>query len=906
MSNMLKSKLNMELVQDNILSQADNNVEYCSENCQDFSEALAEQREKLEDAEVSSLRMVAIYLLLLEKARVAPKEMLSKELRNPANKKILPQLLDVMAGAQTPDAHQAAMETLNFRSTFSIDLPERYLWALSLAPHPPEEVLRDVLRRWRSQEIPDARLKQTLVLALGALGKHFAAFADNAHKQVVKEIHKAIWDALDACKDEPCKVVLLRAVRNLGATGDVEMLLDHVVHGERKTAVVAMKALRSLPLEALRGEGVRAVLEEVYFQAGRRYDSTARTIAGDLLVELYPRDVAMVEAMFRGLQDLQSYEVNTFVLGRLRDLATRDEGTRELLRRYEARTDYHRLAQGGKSTYFTRDFYRDVPDGSNSTFSSGLEISAGLLKLVTFDAHMQNSLGSLDYLQPNEPSDVCRQVALYTAGLHTYSSKEPDPEDLNDVATAGMELSLLGTQLRPFVFFEGQGELMGHIWSGTASTRTPAIQGTYILHDHVESIPLSNGLLGRITFTGSVSLDLGGQIQTSLWYKTCHFQRRHQSSGTQLQLGGNTFRWLTMSPTDLDAFQMSPSKKIAGVVIRGRVSADTPFVQSKIEVTLAAQPQLDIVSDMDFSEKTMMCLQMSQPDFVLKHTVRKAEHIIGQQHRLRKIARRTRPVPGCTYLMNKKGRDGAVPVGDPAAALRLLRGAGGAHGAHMVGDGVHSHPCHSGDQKRTIRLRTGDVHPARSRGVDPAVQRAPRTDHVHGFGLPGPGRSDSDQSLVQDLSILHDHVESIPLSNGLLGRITFTGSVSLDLGGQIQTSLWYKTCHSNVDTRAGVVIRGRVSADTPFVQSKIEVTLAAQPQLDIVSDMDFSEKTMMCLQMSQPDFVLKHTVRKAEHIIGQQHRLRKIARRTRPVPGCTYLMNKKNSKFCNIMFKDKS
>lgn len=45
-----------------------------------------------------------------------------------------------------------------------------------------------------------------------------------------------------------------------------------------------------------------------------------------------------------------------------------------------------------------------------------------------------------------------------------------------ETATAGIELTVLGTQIRPFVFFSGQGELMGHVWSGTASERTPAYQ----------------------------------------------------------------------------------------------------------------------------------------------------------------------------------------------------------------------------------------------------------------------------------------------------------------------------------------------------------------------------------------------------------------------------------------------
>lgn len=57
------------------------------------------------------------------------------------------------------------------------------------------------------------------------------------------------------------------------------------------------------------------------------------------------------------------------------------------------------------------------------------------------------------------------------------SSSDSDPSDTEeDAVTAGMELTVAGVQIRPFVFFSGQGELMGHVWSGTASEMTPALQ----------------------------------------------------------------------------------------------------------------------------------------------------------------------------------------------------------------------------------------------------------------------------------------------------------------------------------------------------------------------------------------------------------------------------------------------
>lgn len=71
---------------------------------------------------------------------------------------------------------------------------------------------------------------------------------------------------------------------------------------------------------------------------------------------------------------------------------------------------------------------------------------------------------------------------MFTGGLHTFvSNSNTENEESEDSVTAGMELTVLGSQIRPFVFFNGQGELMGHVWSGTASEKTPAFQVSFAL-----------------------------------------------------------------------------------------------------------------------------------------------------------------------------------------------------------------------------------------------------------------------------------------------------------------------------------------------------------------------------------------------------------------------------------------
>lgn len=101
------------------------------------------------------------------------------------------------------------------------------------------------------------------------------------------------------------------------------------------------------------------------------------------------------------------------------------------------------------------------------------------------------------------------------------SSEEVDPEE-DSTATAGMELAIQGAQMRPLTFFKGQGELMGHVWSGTASEPTPAYQGITLLQDHRQVFPLHNGAFIDFSAIGAISVNLNGKITVSLWNRNAH------------------------------------------------------------------------------------------------------------------------------------------------------------------------------------------------------------------------------------------------------------------------------------------------------------------------------------------------------------------------------------------------
>lgn len=63
---------------------------------------------------------------------------------------------------------------------------------------------------------------------------------------------------------------------------------------------------------------------------------------------------------------------------------------------------------------------------------------------------------------------------IFAGGLSSFmDSANSDDEG---AATAGMELTILGNALRPFVFFESMSDLISLYWSGKAEEKTSALR----------------------------------------------------------------------------------------------------------------------------------------------------------------------------------------------------------------------------------------------------------------------------------------------------------------------------------------------------------------------------------------------------------------------------------------------
>lgn len=573
--------------------------------CPTIDQTIEEYREALTSSALGTAKSASAFLKLLPLVRNALPEELHKILKMPRYRQMKMQLLDVFGSASTLPAHQAAMKIL--RQDEIGDETERYLWALSLSPTPNADVTKDILRR-SEETMQNDKVSETYALAAGAMARHYGSPA------LIEKARVSLELGLDTCSGEECKLKFLRALRNLKSPAAIPTLLSHALSNSKAISVVAWRALAALPREAVTDELKAAAYKIFYQTGGPRRDSSARTLALDIILESEPSAEILRDLVKYLSSNDPAYEVRKYLSQRLEQIAEKNEQFARYLRNIYATggttvNNYHVRAQRGLSTAFTRNFLRS-PE-SNGSLVTIQEVNSGLLKRGIVDV----------VLETNKERQTMFSLGLFAGGLGSFVSSQDDGAEADDeVATAGMEIDFLGVGVRPFVFFSGQGELMGHVWSGTASERTPAFQALASLYNHNQYVPLGSGFVVEIDVQGAVSFDLAGQIQLSLW-------SRNARSLVEMN---------------------------AGVMIHGGTKVHSSFVQSKAEFSMAMEPKLELSTDVDFSGPVSLCMRLSQPVTTVKQQVYKIERIPGSRHRLRKTRRTKIHSPGRSYKLNQK------------------------------------------------------------------------------------------------------------------------------------------------------------------------------------------------------------------------------------------------------------
>nr|CAI5840522.1 unnamed protein product [Callosobruchus analis] len=589
--------------------------ESLDEGSSKFSKQVETLRGYLEAKDLGSLKPAKAFIKLVAVARRASKDDISKALTSKKNKEILLQLYDILGYAQTKDSHEAVMKSIHLDKEEQIDFSERYLWAMSFSSQPNPDIVEHLLKQYSKLTNIPLKIQETLILTLGSMAYKLGMLPDSKlHTKIIRDVEETILNNLDYAKGED-KMVFFRALKNLHSPRSIPVLLNYIKSGTQKEGVLAWKAISAFDSK-LWDDSIQSAAVKAFFQLDRKYDSSSRTLAADILIESQPSDRLLEDMMNFLIRNDSAYEVKQYTYQKIRMLADEDDKIKvrvqNIIRGNPMLNNYDTLSPKGLSLALQRRFMANP--FSNGSLVTVQEIKSGIVKRGTVDV----------ILDKHGFSKELFSLGIFSGGLQSFISSE-DTEDAEEeeTATAGMELTILETQIRPFVFFSGQGELMGHVWSGTASEMTPAFQVLLMLQDHLEHLRLGSGFIAELNVKGAASLDLSGKIEISLWNRNAQ----------------------------------SVVQKSAGIATTGSITVDTEFVKSHAEFSTSIETKLDLQTDIDFSSNVHLCMRLTQPDALFRHNVFKVEKIPGSQHKLRLSKYKKYPVPGTTYSINRKNNE---------------------------------------------------------------------------------------------------------------------------------------------------------------------------------------------------------------------------------------------------------
>ena len=241
------------------------------------------------------------------------------------------------------------------------------------------------------------KLQETLILTSAALVHTIRKQKSSA--DFGSDIEKYLIDSLKKCPTEKpeCFQIYLRSFKNLKSKATIPILFETIEKSDSKTGVVAMKALHVLPDSFFDRKTHRPILLKIVKQLGKKYDSSSRTLALDILIRNEPEkeEIRELLTLLRRHDSLHA-EVSTFMWHRLHEFMETNPKLNKYVKdilKEEGLKTYHHLSPKGLSTAFTRTLTA-TPSG-NSTFSNAIEMTGKILKRSSFDVYVRNQEDSI-------------------------------------------------------------------------------------------------------------------------------------------------------------------------------------------------------------------------------------------------------------------------------------------------------------------------------------------------------------------------------------------------------------------------------------------------------------------------------------------------------------------------------
>ncbi|KAH8271860.1 hypothetical protein KR044_008382, partial [Drosophila immigrans] len=586
-----------------------------------------EQRvEQLQEEDVGKSSLALAYAQLLPLARITKQPQFEELLQT--HSKLAAQLVDLLGAVQTYDAHNATFghfyrgaET----SKESLELLEKYLQSLAVATHPERAILEHLfgwLQQQQQQEKigKQSNLRDSVLQTLATLTRQSGLDGNDA---LLQQLRYLLLDGLSS-KDASLYV---RALQNLRDPLTIDELLKQATQStEPKLTVAALQALKSFPASSFAASH-RQQFESIFYQRQRRFDSSARTLALDILMAMRPSAEQLGQLLDYLASTDRQFEIKTYVLQKLRmlaDICPRFRGIfRAALTQRDHVNNYNVLGQRGLTTVLTRHLSQSP--AFNETLLSTQEVYQGILKR-----------GSVEFLlHAGREQASSFKLGIYTAGLGSLVGDGDEAADdgipaddelqSEETVTAGMEISVQGAQLRPLVFFTGQTELMGHVWGGSASDSTPAYQATTVAQDHEHYIVLASGATLHWRILGARSVDLNGKVGFSLWNRNA-----------QTEIQQNT-----------------------GSAVVGHIAVGFTYAKLVQDFTLTHEPKLSLQADLDFYSGIKLCMKLQRPEQLLTYSNVRSVYLQNVEPAYAKHLRSTltHKSAGLTFALNQKNNE---------------------------------------------------------------------------------------------------------------------------------------------------------------------------------------------------------------------------------------------------------
>lgn len=619
-----------------------------SQLCQDYEESL-------EDKSMASVEMSVAVLRIMDKLRDSKGTSVGDILAVlESMNESKASFMDILAVARTQNCILAALKHLKLAKNRDLDLAERFLSVLSVAakthskmqqgrqlrspyyftPSPAlkrsksareqhsamaslEFIANEFLnvlkqtpaKKWASQKL---RWSTLLTLATLVEANNQDSHYENLSSELNSKVSSLLLKELTACgeDDAECRVVVIQALGNVGRLEEEEfqVLKEHILHSSWRESVTAMKVLRDSlqyrPKDRPMSPEFYVQLKELLLRVvyDDSLESTCRVLATELIVRFLPDSLAPEQLIYH-LPSFNNNELATMIYSRIHSLRPQKEPKHH---------DWYwkSCIINGTSASFVNTLAKT--DSLTASYGVSLELFRGkFLRESSFDV-------LLDTKKRTQP---LFSLGISARGLQNIPGV-PRPNDMSEVeenepTMSGMSIRLLGGYLRPLILFRNWKEIASYLIFARSET---AFIGNLMLIDHQEGYPLISGFVAEQQMRGVLSIDVSGSTSTSIWRFISH----------------NTI-----------------STK-ASVIVQASQSVFTSYdnLWNSHLFSFGGQASIDFITDADFSsDPQKFCLQVTQPEFVIRYNSRRHDQLMTEEVR-RKITRRTFSISAKSYPLN--------------------------------------------------------------------------------------------------------------------------------------------------------------------------------------------------------------------------------------------------------------